>query len=520
MKPVDLSPETAKATYLSMGWPTAMLAVGLGWLALLLLYFPDVRTIVHTWWTVGTYAHGLVVYPVSAWLVWRLRDTLAAQSPRPFVPAVLLLGVFSLIWLVGDLSNTQTLREFAFVASVPVLAWAVLGNDITRILLFPMAMTFFAWPVGEFFVPTMIDYTADFTVSALRLSGVPVYREGNFFVIPTGNWSVVEGCSGIRYLIASVYGGAIFAYLNFRNWKRRLPFMVAAVIVPIIANWLRAYIIVMLGHLSNNRIAAGVDHIIYGWIFFGIVIMGLFWIGSRFADVSDQERHAERLSLVPNVPRSAFAMAAVLAVALSALGPAVALVSAGAAPVHGGSVDWQPPSPPPGWTTQATALTEWAPRVETPVLSHTASFVKADRPVGMAIAYYRNQEANGKMLTYGSTALGDVGMKGWRTVERAVVDVDQGGKSLRVIERQVLSNGQNLVTWQWFWAGRRNTVGFWEGKVAEAKAKLSGVGDDAATVVLFAPFVDDPEQARSALRDFVRDAGPSIEASLNDAAER
>jgi len=39
--------------------------------------------------------------------------------------------------------------------------------------------------------------------------------------------------------------------------------------VPIIANWLRAYMIVMIGHLSGNKLAVGVDHLIYGWLFFG-----------------------------------------------------------------------------------------------------------------------------------------------------------------------------------------------------------------------------------------------------------
>ena len=57
-------------------------------------------------------------------------------------------------------------------------------------------------------------------------------------------------------------------------------FMSAAILVPIVANWLRAYMIVMLGHLSNNRLAVGVDHLIYGWIFFGLVMLLLFWVGS------------------------------------------------------------------------------------------------------------------------------------------------------------------------------------------------------------------------------------------------
>ena len=42
--------------------------------------------------------------------------------------------------------------------------------------------------------------------------------------------------------------------------------------------------IVMLGHLSGNTLAVGVDHLIYGWVFFGIVIGLMFLIGARWSE--------------------------------------------------------------------------------------------------------------------------------------------------------------------------------------------------------------------------------------------
>ena len=135
-------------------------------------------------------------------------------------------------------------------------------------------------PFGEALIPPLIDFTADFTVTALQLTGIPVYREGSFFTIPSGNWSVVEACSGLRYLIASFTLGALYAYLTYRSLKRRLIFIALSVIVPIIANGVRAYLIVMTGHLSDMSLAVGIDHLIYGWVFFGLVMLLLFWAGS------------------------------------------------------------------------------------------------------------------------------------------------------------------------------------------------------------------------------------------------
>ena len=79
-----------------------------------------------------------------------------------------------------------------------------------------------AVPFGEALVPKLMDWTADFTVAAVKLSGVPVYREGTHFVIPSGQWSVIEACSGIKFLIASLMGGSLYAWLMYRSPGRRL----------------------------------------------------------------------------------------------------------------------------------------------------------------------------------------------------------------------------------------------------------------------------------------------------------
>src|SRR5262245_6387476 len=175
--------------------------------------------------------------------------------------------------------------QFAVLFMTELALIAIVGLPITERLLFPLAFAFFAIPAGEILVPRMIDWTADFTITALRLSGVAVYREGNSFVIPSGRWSVVEACSGIRYLIASFMGGTLFAYLTYRSIRRRALFIAASILLPIVANWLRAYLIVLLGHLADNRVAAGVDHLVYGWVLFGVIIILLFWAGSHWREV-------------------------------------------------------------------------------------------------------------------------------------------------------------------------------------------------------------------------------------------
>src|SRR5205807_10052913 len=111
--------------------------------------------------------------------------------------------------LVAAAGQVQVVQQFAFIGMIVSLVVAIAGRHIARALAFPLGFLFMAVPVGEFLILPLMNWTADFTVTALRLTGIPVYREGTFFSIPSGNWSVVEACSGLRYLIASVTVGVL-----------------------------------------------------------------------------------------------------------------------------------------------------------------------------------------------------------------------------------------------------------------------------------------------------------------------
>ena len=265
-------------------WRTPLLMLLAVWGLVLVLYWPTASAMATIWWRSDTYAHGLVVPPAALWLMWRKRAQLATLAPKPTLLGLLCMLGAALLWLAGDLVSVNAVTQFAFMALIVSAVPTLLGWQVTRALLFPLLYLFLAVPVGDFMLPVLMSWTADFTVLALRWSGVPVYREGLEFIIPSGSWSVVEACSGIRFLISSITIGCLFAYLSYRGMGKRIAFVVVAIGVSILANWLRAYMIVMIGHLSSNELATGVDHLVYGWVFFGIVNLAILFIGVRWAD--------------------------------------------------------------------------------------------------------------------------------------------------------------------------------------------------------------------------------------------
>jgi exosortase A len=327
------------AQRLGRPWLPALLTLAAVWLALGLFYADTVSTMVGIWYRSETFAHAFLVPPISAWLVWRQRAQLACLKPQPRPWLLWGVAATAAAWLLADLVNINSATQMAwmtmFVLSVP----AVLGFAVASAILFPLLFLYFAVPVGEFMLPYMMEWTADFTVYALRLSGIPVFREGLQFVIPSGSWSVIEACSGVRYLIASFMVGTLFAYLNYRSTKRRVIFIIASLLIPIVANWLRAYMIVMLGHLSGNTIAVGVDHLIYGWVFFGVVVMLMFYVGGRWTEHDDPPdvlaSHA--LVLPPPARPGVLIVTGVLAIAILAV-PLLAQKALGAIPAPQGAL--------------------------------------------------------------------------------------------------------------------------------------------------------------------------------------
>ena len=236
------------------------------------------------------------------WLVWRQRQQLLATPARPWWFALIAIAAAGSLWLVMSVAEVNSARQFALVLMLQGAIVAIVGPAVARVAALPLLFLLFAVPAGEFLLPTLMEWTADFTVAALRASGVPVYREANHFIIPSGAWSVVEACSGLRYLIASMVIGVVYAAVSYRTVGRRIAFIGASIVVPLVANWLRAYMIVMIGHLSNNELAVGVDHLIYGWLFFGVVMALLFWVGSFWSEreASVPMTHDEARAMTPH----------------------------------------------------------------------------------------------------------------------------------------------------------------------------------------------------------------------------
>lgn len=485
------------ATQAGRGWKPALAALALLWAVLMLAGRATLESMVDIWMRSDTFAHAFTVLPLALWLAWRKRASIEPLTPRAQPWLLPLLGAALFAWVLGVLAVANALAHLALVSALVLAVPLVLGLRVARQLLFPLGFLFFMVPLGDFMMPQLMAWTADFTVAALRLSGIPVMRDGLQFVIPSGYWSVEAACSGVRYLIASFMVGVLFAYLNYRSPVRRLVFVAASLVVPIVANWVRAYLIVMLGHLSDNTIATGVDHLVYGWVFFGVVIVVLFAIGMRWVEPQPQaapQPAAAQVQPGSEAPRALWSVA--MAGAFLALAGQGWLAHLQAMAHDGGTPRLQSLlAPAPGWEPVQTPITGWQHDFANPAAQFEGRYAHAGQPVGLAVAYYARQHGDSKLVS-SENRLAKVLKDGprWNAdhIERREVLLD--GQILPVRStalRAVFTPGspqiEGIIVWQLYWVGGSLTSSDLWAKALGVWNLLLGRGDDAAVLMFYAP---------------------------------
>lgn len=288
-------------------WRVPALRLAAVWFALFALFHRDWVAMALQWWNISTYNHILLIPPILVWLAWLRWSELQKIEPRCWWPGLVLFAGAAFLWLLGAISGLDLARQVGAVAMLGATVPLLLGPRVAVGLLFPLAYMAFLVPFGEELVKVLQTITADITVALTYASGIPAVIDGVFIDTPEGLFEVAEACSGVKFLIAMVAFGVLAANVCFAGWRRRLAMIVACVLVPVLANGVRAWGTIYAAQLFGAEVASGFDHIVYGWFFFAIVLALVIAGAWRFFDrpMSDPMVDAEAILRKPWLTRLA-----------------------------------------------------------------------------------------------------------------------------------------------------------------------------------------------------------------------
>lgn len=480
-------------------WFRHLALLSLAWAACLAVYHQDATAMVSIWWNASTFGHCLLIPLIIGWLVHQRIAELAQLNPAAWWPGLIWVAAGGLSWLIGDAATLALARHVGLVMMLQGAVVAALGPHVSRGLAFPLFYAFFLVPFGEELVPALQTLTARISMALLGLSGVPAHLNGVFITTPTGYFEVAEACSGAKFLIAMAAYAALVCNLCFKSWFRRAVFLLMSLLIAVVANGVRAFGTIYVAHRTSSDFAVGFDHVIYGWVFFALILTLVMAAGWPIFDrkAYDAFMDVERLS---GTTRQAARPAAILPILLGlvALPPLwSAAMAAGSEPVparitlptvQGWTiVDYRPSYP-------------WRPRFMGADHHLLGRYRNAyGQKIDLAIAVYALQEEGRELVGFGQGAI-DPGSKwAWSSA----IEAPFGGQGERIVApgpvtRDVVSfyNVGGVM------AGNAGDV-----KLLTLKSRIFG-GDQRAVAVLVSTEVQEGSAASAAIAAFLHDLGP------------
>jgi EpsI family protein len=376
------------------------------------------------------------------------------------------------------------------VALLQAAALTILGPGIARRIGFPLLYLYLAVPIGDGLIAQLQEFTARFAVGVLAALGVPVRLDGLLIHIPGAAFHVTEACAGMRFLLASFAVGVLLADLFFRAWWQRVAFVLAALALPIVGNGLRAAALVLIAYLSDLRLAIGIDHLTYGYVFTALLLACLVGLAAMLGPRPGVAEPA-RAAATDGGSRGrvlATAAAALLAAALPAL----------AARPGGDRCDLQGVAPPEiaaPWLP-AEGASAWRPAAANPDAEIRQGYRSGGRTVDLYVGYYCAQREGAEAV---SQAHRLSGAPTSTVLAQGEDRLGAGASELPVRRLEVKDGGQKRLVLVWYWVGGRFTADPLVAKLLQAKAALLGGPQAAAVIVASAPYAGGP------------DPGPTIE---------
>jgi exosortase A len=475
----------------------AMFLVALS--VLLFVHFETFASIVRKWTDDEAFSHGFLILPISLWLAWRKRHEFRAAPLGHSTLGVLAAAIGTIGWLLGNVAGVLVVQQFAAVLMIPALFLAVFGLRATRVMLMPLGFLVFMVPFGRAIVPLLMEATAAVAGTALAWTGVPVARDHMLITIPGGWFEVARACSGLNYFVSSLVLGVLYAYIYYRGWTKRLLCIAAFVALPVVLNWVRVYLIILVSWLTDMRFGPGAEHILFGRIFFILVLLLIFWVGRRWHD--DPTPTDPSLGTGPARWSAVAWIPALAATLIASAGPALATTAMSSArqalqatpPVITlpTVTEWGGPQEAPG---------RWRPLYKGGLLERQAVYLGGARPVDVFVAVYGLGTSMGtEMISYGNTIAAEEYGSLADDATRAL-ELDGAG-ALPIRELTVPGQRGPLLVWQWYVVGSEPVVGQFKTKALETVALLTGQASSERVVVVSTPL---DAEAEERLERFVR----------------
>ena len=224
------------------------------------------------WMNNDDYSHGLLILPISLFLIWEKRKELLSLTPKMDWRGLLVMTVAICLYIAGELgAELFTIRASVITLFIGAMWW-IYGYPVIRLLAFPLLLLYFMLPLPGFvhrnltFPLQIIASTV--SVEILNTLGFLAYREGNIIDMGFSQFQVVEACNGLRFILPLLVLGVIFAFSRPMAWWKRIVLVAITVPLALGTNVVRIAGTGILANYFGSEVAQGFFHDFSGWAVF------------------------------------------------------------------------------------------------------------------------------------------------------------------------------------------------------------------------------------------------------------
>lgn len=364
-------------------------------------FWPSTLSLMAKWEdTVGrTYTHGYVVVALCLWMIWRDRARWAAGAAQPFLPAFALLAVGAVCWMIVYRAGLQIVHQAALPALAACALLAMFGWRMVRGLAFPLAWLYLAIPVWDAVLPLLNAISVGAVRLLLRIADIPAHFVNNTFELPLGTFAIADGCSGLHFFVVALTVSLLYGEINRDDVRTRLKLVVFALLLAMATNWLRIFIIVLAGHLTDMQHPLVVnEHYSFGWYMFAGMMVLYFLVVRRWPAANAAPPESSAPSGVA-IPRGG-AIAAALGLAIV---PAWVILDANRA----SDAQLERAMRMDAGFVETTAPADWRPKFVGATREHFGSIRDSGREVDVYLVGYAAQRQGEEVVGFHNSLLGE-----------------------------------------------------------------------------------------------------------------
>lgn len=245
-------------------------------LAMVLPFWPTWANLLQEWtrWDQAL-GHGLLIAAATLYAIFALALTNNRNQPSlaKIYSGITLVLAFAVLAALSQRVAMDAITQLALVGLLLGLLMVFFPEASWLKLLQTSGLLVFALQAWGSLNGILLWLASEIVGSAVSQLSIPALIDGNSITLPFGIMLIADGCSGLRYFVVAIALG----WMLSMNLNYKLPAMLltltVAVALALIMNWIRIFILILVGYYSEMQSSLVHEHELFGWVLFGAIML-------------------------------------------------------------------------------------------------------------------------------------------------------------------------------------------------------------------------------------------------------